>query len=147
MTVFGDSTSRKELLLVFVLLSIVAYFVAPASFGDNKVLVPPHRELDAIQESLLIAGGIDKLLTNPASYYDTGILYPDHNQLRSTEPFLGFAILGLPLRTLRHLSDADVFEVLRMVIVFTSLAYAYLLYRALAIGIAISGRVNARETT
>ena len=81
----------------------------------------PYRPL------LLIGSGMEKLLTEPLSYYDTAILYPDRHQLRGTEPFLGFVLLGLPLKTLLRLSDSDVFEVLRWAIVFTCLTYGYLL--------------------
>jgi hypothetical protein len=118
--------------------SICGYVLAPFSFGDTRVLVPQDPGIDAIQESLLVARGMDKLLSDPRSYYDTAILYPDRNQLRTTEPFLGFAILGLPLRTILRLNDADVFEALRWAIVFTSLIYAYLLFRASGIDIAMS---------
>ena len=81
---------------------------------------------------------MNKLLTRPLAYYDTAILYPDRNQLRSTEPFLGFAIVGLPLRTILRLSDVDVFEALRWLVVFGSLTYGYLFYRSIGIGAAIS---------
>ena len=70
------------------------YALAPFTFGDKCVWGPPDHELDAVQESLLVADGMNKLLTRPLAYYDTAILYPDRNQLRSTEPFLGFAIVG-----------------------------------------------------
>ena len=63
---------------------------------------------------------------------------PIRNQLRSTEPFLGFAIVGLPLRTILKLSDVDVFEALRWLVVFRSLTYGYLFYEASGIGAAIS---------
>ena len=131
-------TAHIDVLLVLVGFSVLAYLIVPVSYGDKRVYVLEGRELDATQECLLIACGIDKLLTDPLSYYDTAILYPDRNQLRSTEPFLGYAILGLPLRVFLRLGDVDLFEVLRWTIVFTSLTYAYLFHRAIGIGVSIS---------
>jgi hypothetical protein len=127
-----------EVPLVALVLALFAYLIAPVSYGDKHVYVPEGRELDATQACLLIAAGIDKLLADPRSFYDTAILYPDRNQLRSTEPFLGYVLLGLPLRVLLRLRDVDLFEGLRWGIVFTSLTYAYLLYRALGIGVLLS---------
>jgi hypothetical protein len=124
--------------LVLVVFSVLAYLIVPLSYGDKRVYVVEGRELDATQGCLLTACGIDKLLTHPLSFYDTAILYPDRNQLRSTEPFLGYAILGLPLRVFLRLGDVDLFEVLRWTIVFTSLTYAYLFHRAIGIGVTIS---------
>jgi hypothetical protein len=127
-----------EILLVLFAFSVLASLIVPVSFGDKTVYVAPGRDLDATEGCLLIACGIDRLLSDPLSFYDTAILYPDRNQLRSTEPFLGYAILGLPLRVVFHLGDVDVFEVLRWAIVFTSLTYAYVLFRAVGIGVPVS---------
>jgi len=122
------SAARIEFMVVLLFFSICGYFLAPFSFGDRSVLAPQIGGTDAIEGSLLVSSGMDKLLTGPQSYYDTAILYSDRNQLRSTEPFLGFAVLGLPLRTILHLNDSDVFEALRWAIVITCLTYAYLLF-------------------
>jgi hypothetical protein len=131
-------TANVETVLALVAFSVLAYLIVPVSYGDKRVYVLEGRELDATQGCLLTACGIDKLLTDPLSFYDTAILYPDRNQLRSTEPFLGYAILGLPLRVFLRLGDVDLFEVLRWAIVFTSLTYAYLFHRAIGIGVTIS---------
>jgi hypothetical protein len=131
-------STRVDILLVLLAFSVLAYLIAPVSYGDKRVYVLEGRELDATLGCLLTACGIDKLLTDPRSFYDTAILYPDRNQLRSTEPFLGYAILGLPLRVFLRLGDVDLFEVLRWTIVFTSLTYAYLFHRAMGIGVTIS---------
>jgi hypothetical protein len=125
-------------ILVVLLFSIFGYILAPFSSGDKRVMVPPGRASDAVQATLLIGSGMEKLLTEPLSYYDTAILYPDRNQLRGTEPFLGFVLLGLPLKTILRLSDSDVFEVLRWAIVFTCLTYAYLLFRTIGLDVALS---------
>jgi hypothetical protein len=127
-----------EILPVVVAFSVIAYLIAPVSYGDKVVYVTQGRDLDATQACLLTAGGMDRLLADPGSFYDTAILYPDRNQLRSTEPFLGYVLLGLPLRLLLRLGDVDIFELLRWGIVFTSLTYAYFLYRALGLGVAFS---------
>jgi hypothetical protein len=131
-------TAKLEVLLVLVGFSLLAYLIVPVSFGDKRVYVPEGRDLDAIQACLLTASGMDKLVSDPLSFYDTAVLYPDRNQLRSTEPFLGYAVLGLPLRVFFRLGDVSVFEVLRWAIVLTSLVYAYLLFRAAGIGVALS---------
>ena len=84
---------------VLLFLSLVAFLVAPLSYGDKTVLVPPTHELDATLASLLVAdGGRQAADADPAGFYNTAILYPDRTQLRSTEPFLGYALLALPLR-------------------------------------------------
>ncbi len=131
-------TAKREILLVLVGFSLLAYLIVPVSFGDKRVYVPAGRDLDAVQACLLTACGLDKLVSDPLSFYNTAVLYPDRNQLRSTEPFLGYAVLGLPLRLFFRLGDADVFEVLRWAIVLTSLVYAYLLFRAAGTGLALS---------
>ena len=125
-------------LAVLLLFCIYAYLFAPFSFGDKRVQVPEEGELDARQQTLLVEDSIDKLLTDPRSFYDTAILYPDRNQLRTLEPILGYALVGLPLRTILRLNDVDVFEALRWVIVFTCLIYAYLLFRAIGVDVALS---------
>jgi hypothetical protein len=130
----GRLRARTEILLVLFALSVFACLIVPLSYGDKTVYVLQGRDLDATEGCLLTACGIDKLLSDPLSFYDTAILYPDRNQLRSTEPFLGYAILGLPLRVFFHLRDVDLFEVLRWAVVFTSLTYAYFLHKALGIG-------------
>ena len=124
--------------VVVLFLSIVAFLIAPLSYGDKSVLVPPTHELDATLASLLVADGVDKLLTDPAAFYNTAILYPDRTQLRSTEPFLGYAILALPLRSLFHVGDVDVFEMVRWLMLSASLIYAWLLFRAAGLDAAIS---------
>jgi hypothetical protein len=131
-------TANVETVVAVVAFSVLAYLIVPVSYGDKRVYVLEGRELDATQGCLLTACGIDKLLTDPRSFYDTAILYPDRNQLRSTEPFLGYAILGLPLRVVLRLGDVDLFEVLRWTIVVTSLTYMYLFHRAIGIGVTIS---------
>lgn len=134
-----ESPTRTELATVIVLFSILAYVLAPFTFGDKSVSVPRlGHEADGIQQCLLMADGMDKLLSRPLSYYDTAILYPDRNQLRTTEPYLGFPLLGLPLRTVLGLGDVDAFEVLRCLILLAAMTYAYLLFRAIEIGPAIS---------
>ena len=125
-------------MLVLFLFAICAYFLAPFSFGDKRMFVPPDGELDARQQTLLVADGVDKLLTNPLSFYDTAILYPDRNQLRTLEPILGYAVLALPLRTILRFNDVDAFEALRWLVIFTCFIYAYLLFRAVGIDIALS---------
>ncbi len=125
-------------LAVLLFFSMCAYVIVPFSSDGTRVLTPPAKEPDAILATLLVSSGMDKLQTDPRSFYDTAILYPDRNQLRSTEPFLGFAILGLPLRIVFHLSDSDVYETLRWIFVFVSLIYAYLLFRIIGIDVAIS---------
>jgi hypothetical protein len=132
------STEGVQFLFVLAFLAIFACFLAPFSYGDKSVLVPPNHDLDATLASLLVADGVDKLLTDPAAFYNTAILYPDRTQLRSTEPFLGFALLGLPLRSVFHLGDVDVFEMVRWLMLFASLTYAYLLFRAAGLEVAMS---------
>ncbi|HKW02908.1 MAG TPA: hypothetical protein VJN96_23995 [Vicinamibacterales bacterium] len=124
--------------VIFIFFAAIAWLIAPVSLGDARVAIPPGTDLDAVGECLIVADGMDKLLTRPAAYYDTAILYPDHHQLRTTEPFLGFALLGLPLRTIARLGDVDVFEALRWLLVFASLTYAWLFFRALGAGTALS---------
>jgi hypothetical protein len=117
---------------------LLACLIVPLRFGDRRVYVVEGRDLDATQGCLLTAAGIDRLLTRPFSFYDTAILYPDRTQLRSTEPFLGYAILGLPLRVGLAPGDVELFEMLRWVIVFTSLGYAYLLFKAIGIDVTLA---------
>ena len=109
----------------------------PFSIGDKRVLGPPL-DLDGIDSLLLLTDSVDKLLTAPRSFYDAAILYPDRNQLRSNEPYVGYAILALPLAAMPFLNDVDVFEALRWVIVVICLTYAYLLFRAVGTDRAIS---------
>ena len=132
------SAAGVQLALVLLFLSLVAFLIAPLSYGDKSVLVPPTHELDATLASLLVADGVEKLLTDPAGFYNTAILYPDRTQLRSTEPFLGYALLGLPLRSVFHLGDVDVFEMVRWLMLFASLTYAWLLFRAAGLDAAMS---------
>jgi hypothetical protein len=117
-------------IVVFAFLAVVARLVVPFSPADKRVFVPPDRYLDATLATFLVADGVDKLFHDPRHFYDTAILYPDRTQLRSTEPFLGFAILALPFKAVLHPGDADVFEMLRWTMVFASLAYAYWLFKA-----------------
>jgi hypothetical protein len=132
------SAASVQCAFVLVFLSIVAFLIAPLSYGDRSVLVPPTHELDATLASLLVADGVDKLLSDPAAFYNTAILYPDRTQLRSTEPFLGYALIALPLRSVFRLGDVDVFEMVRWAMLFASLTYAYLLFRAAGLDVAMS---------
>jgi hypothetical protein len=120
-----------------VLFALVAFVIAPLRFGGNTVAVSPGTDLDAVLATLAVSTSVDKLLTEPAAFYDTAILYPDRTQLRSTEPFLGFALLALPLR-FAGLSDTDTYEVLRWLLIALPLAYGYFLYRALGVGTAMA---------
>jgi len=129
---------RIEFLVVLLLLSIYAYFHAPFSFGDKRVSAPAVGISDSIHQSLMVAASVDKLLTDPRSFYDTAILYPDRNQLRTTEPFIGYALIGLPLKVALPLNDTDLFEAVRWVVVFICLIYAYVLFRALGIDVAVA---------
>jgi hypothetical protein len=129
----GSFRAGAQIGAVLLFFSLFAYFIAPFTFGGKTVIVPPGSDSDAILATLLIAGGSDKLLSDPAAFYDTSILYPDRTQLRSTEPFIGFVLLALPLRALLRLSDADVFEVLRWLLVFAALSYAFLFYKAIGL--------------
>lgn len=132
------STAGVQFAFVLLFLAIVAFLIAPLSYGDKSVLVPPTHELDATLASLLVADGVDKLLTDPAAFYNTAILYPDRTQLRSTEPFLGYALLAVPLRSVFHLGDVDVFEMVRWLMLFAALTYAWLLFRTAGLGVAMS---------
>ncbi len=116
----------------------LAYVIAPFSRQPGRVLVPRGAGLDGVQETLLIGTGVDRLLAKPVSYYDTGILYPDHDQLRSTEPFLGFALLGVPLRLFLRLDDVTVFQSLRWIVAFASLVYAWLFFRAVGLDVVLA---------
>ena len=138
MSLWRRSRASVQFLLVLVFFGLVAYAIVPFSATERVALVPPGLEMDATQTTFLVAIGIDKLLTDPASYYDTAILYPDRTQLRSLEPLLGFALVGLPLRTLLHLGDVDLYEVLRWLVIFTSLTYCWLLFKATGVGSALS---------
>ncbi len=124
--------------LVVVFLASFARLLVPFSPDDNRVLTAPGRYLDAALATFLIADGVDKLHDNPRGFYDTAILYPDRAQLRSTEPFLGFALVGLPLRSVLHLGDVDAFEMLRWLMLFAALVYAYLLFRAAGLDVGLS---------
>jgi len=124
--------------LVVVFLASFARLLVPFSPDDNRVLTAPGRYLDAALATFLIADGVDKLHDNPRGFYDTAILYPDRAQLRSTEPFLGFALVGLPLRSVLHLGDVDAFETLRWLTLFAALVYAYLLFRAAGLDVGLS---------
>ena len=132
------SAAGVQFAFALLFLSIVAFLIAPLSYGDKSVLVPPTHELDATLASLLVADGVDKLRTDPAAFYNTAILYPDRTQLRSTEPFLGYALIALPLRSVFHLGDVDVFEMVRWLMLFASLTYAWLLFRAAGLDVAMS---------
>jgi hypothetical protein len=112
--------------------------MAPFSSVRKRVQVPPDGYLDATLAALVVADSVDKLLTNPRAFYDTAILYPDRTQLRSTEPFLGFALLALPLQSVARLGEARVFELLRWLMLFASLVYAYLLFRAAGVEVGLS---------
>src|SRR5215204_5727901 len=124
--------------IVVVLLAIFARLLVPFSPDANRVLVPPGLYLDAALATFLIADRVDTLQTNPRGFYNTAILYPDRAQLRSTEPFLGFALAALPLRWVLRLGDVDAFEMLRWLLLFAALVYAYLLFRAAGIDIGLS---------
>jgi hypothetical protein len=80
------SAAGVQLALVLLFLSLVAFLIAPLSYGDKSVLVPPTHELDATLASLLVADGIDRLLTDPRASTTPRFL-SDRTQLRSTEPF------------------------------------------------------------
>jgi hypothetical protein len=124
--------------IVVVLLAIFARWLVPFSPDANRVLVPPGLHLDAALATFLIADRVDTLQTNPRGFYNTAILYPDRAQLRSTEPFLGFALAALPLRWVLRLGDVDAFEMLRYLLLFAALVYAYLLFCAAGIDIGLS---------
>ena len=130
-----DRARAAGVLLLFL---VCGFLIAPFSYGDKHVLVPPGHDLDAVQQSLLIARGMDALVRAPRSYYDTDILYPDRNQLRTTEPLLGFALLGLPLRASLQVTDADVFDIVRWAVVVTSLCYAYLFFQSIGVDVAMA---------
>ncbi len=100
--------------LVFVLLAFgaLAYLIVPPSPGGGKTVSVVRSDMDALQQCLVIGDGMDKIAGKALSYYDTAILYPDRTQLRSTEPFLGYVLLGLPLRV-AGFSDVHVFELER----------------------------------
>lgn len=127
--------SALSLLVVF---AAVAYVIAPFKYGDVSLLAGPDVDLDAIQQALLLREGMDKLLSQPGAYYDTAILYPDRTQLRTTEPLLGFVLIALPIHLVLRPTDADLFEVLRWVLVLASLIYAYLFYTTVGLGRAVS---------
>jgi hypothetical protein len=131
------SPSLLEIAAALVVFSILSFFIAPITFGDAAVRTSPGVESDAVLGTVLIGSGMDRLLTNPRAFYDTPILYPDHNQLRTTEPFLGLSVLGLPLRG-AGLNDAEVFELLRWTMVAAVLLYSYLLFRLVEVGIPLS---------
>ena len=128
-------------LFVVLAFAVLAYAIAPHSPVRETVYVVTG-DMDATQQSLLIGDGMDKVMGKVWSYYNTSILYPDHTQLRSTEPFLGYVALGLPLR-LAGLDNVTVFEVERWAIVFGALVYAWLLFRALGLkaALAVAGAV------
>jgi hypothetical protein len=115
---------------VAVFLALLARLIVPFADLDKRVIVPPDRYLDATLAAFLVADGVEKLRSDPRHFYDTAILYPDRTQLRSTEPFLGFALLAAPFKAALRPADADLLERLRWVMVFASLVYAYLLFRA-----------------
>ena len=123
---------------VVALLAAAARLMAPFSAERARVLVPPDRYLDATLATLVVADGVEKLRSEPRRFYDTAILYPDHTQLRTTEPFLGFALLALPLRAVLRLDDADLFEMLRWTMLWVALLYAFLLFRAAGVDAALS---------
>ena len=117
----GRVISALQLAIVLLFLAIFARLLVPFSTDANRVLTPPGRYLDAALATFLIADGVDKLHGSPRGFYDTAILYPDRTQLRSTEPFLGFALAGLPLRSVLRLGDVDAFETLRWLMLFAAL--------------------------
>jgi len=129
---------RKTTPGVIALFVGLASLIAPVSLGDTRAAIPPGRDLDGVEAALLVGDGIDKLLSHPSAYYDAAILYPDRHQLRTTEPFLGFALIGAPLRLAPRLSDVDIFKIVRWLLVFVSLTYAYLFFRALGVSAALS---------
>jgi hypothetical protein len=49
MTLVTQSRPGVEYLLVLFFFSILAYFVAPFTYGGKRVSVPPAGELDAVQ--------------------------------------------------------------------------------------------------
>ncbi len=112
-------------LIPLVVFAAVAYVVAPASGGDKRLVVPEHLELDGLLGVELLRAGTDRLLTNPARYYDTDILYPDVRQHRTTEPFVGFVLLGLPFTTVLGLDDVNAFEALRWLLLWSALVFAW----------------------
>jgi len=134
----GRVISVCRLAIVLAFLAIFARLLVPFSPADNRVLTPPGRYLDAALATFLIADGVDTLQNNRRGFYNTAILYPDRTQLRSTEPFLGFALVGLPLRSILRLGDVDLFEMLRWVMLFAALVYAYLLFRAAGLDAGLS---------
>jgi len=123
---------------VVALLAAAARLMAPFSAERARVLVPPDRYLDATLATLVVADGVEKLRSEPRRFYDTAILYPDHTQLRTTEPFLGFALLALPLQAVLRLDDADLFEMLRWTMLWVALLYAFLLFRAAGVDVWLS---------
>ncbi len=143
MTPGNRRTTSREFALVLLLFGVAAYGVAPFALGEKTALTIVDRDPDAIQQCLLVGAGMDRLLTHPGSYYDTAVLFPDRNQLRTTEPFLGYALLGLPLRVLTPLNDVDIFEVLRWTLAFVSLLYAFKLFTLMGItpALAVAGAV------
>lgn len=113
------------------LFAVTAYIMAPFSHQPTRVTIPEGADLDAVQQTLLVTTLADTLISKPSAYYNTAILYPDHNQLRSTEPFLGFAVAALPLHVALRLSDVETFEVMRWLLTFAALCYVFLFLRAL----------------
>jgi hypothetical protein len=134
----GLTAANRVVVLVLLSFAVLAHFVAPFSSGNSTILTVKGSDVDAMQQCLLIGSGMDKLVTQPRSYYDTAILYPDRTQLRTTEPFLGYVIAGLPLRAVLNLSDKSVFEALRWLIVFVSLVYTFLVFRAMDLDVLLS---------
>jgi len=131
---------RRALALIAVLtcFAAAARLMAPFAPERARVLVPPDRYLDATLATLVVADGVDKLQSAPRRFYDTAILYPDRTQLRTTEPFLGFALLALPFKTVLRLDDADVFEMLRWTMLWVALVYAFWLFRAGGVDVCLS---------
>lgn len=117
--------ASRRYLIPLLLFAAVAYAVAPASGVDKRLVMPEHLELDGILGAELLRAGTDRLLSSPTRYYDTDVLYPDVRQQRTTEPFVGFVILGLPFTTLLGLDDVRAFEALRWLLLWAGLAFAW----------------------
>ena len=112
-------------LIPLLLFAAVAYAVAPASGVDKRLVMPEHLELDGLLGVEFLRAGTDRLLSSPTRYYDTDVLYPDVRQKRTTEPFIGFVLLGLPFTTVMGLDDVRAFEALRWLLLWTSLVFAW----------------------
>lgn len=121
-------------LIPLLLFAAAAYAVAPASGEDQRLVMPEHLELGGLLGVEFLRAGTDQLLSNPTRYYDTDVLYPDVRQMRTTEPFIGFVILGLPFTTVLGLDDVRAFEALRWLLLWTGLVFAWRLLTLLEAG-------------